>query len=223
MSAKRRIGLYGGTFDPVHNGHLIVARELLRSFALDQVLFVPAFAAPHKRGQTVASALHRYAMLAIATRREDDLVVSTLELDAPNRPYTVETLTAVREAEGPDTRIFFIMGADSWAEIASWREFERVLGLTDHIVVTRPGANIETRQVGASIRERIMDVRGFDRRSILRQLDHEAGPNIFISDVAFEDISATAIRKFVRDGERYELKTMVPPEVLDFVDKYELY
>jgi nicotinate-nucleotide adenylyltransferase len=223
MTGTRRIGLFGGTFDPVHNGHLVVARELLRAFALDQVLFIPAHTAPHKRLNPAAPALQRYAMLAIATRRDDQFRVSTVELDTPARSYTVETLATMRERFEDDARLFFIMGADSWAEIDTWREHERLLGMTDHIVVTRPGSTTDGRHVSAGIRERIVDVRGFDRRSIVRRLDSEAGPNIFFTDAAFTDISATEIRKAIREGRTRELNTLLPNEVADFIEKYELY
>jgi nicotinate-nucleotide adenylyltransferase len=223
MIGKQRIGLFGGTFDPVHNGHLSLARELLPMFGLDQVRFIPAYAAPHKRGQSMTPALQRYAMLALATRRDDALEISSVELDAPAKPYTVETLTAIRAATDPETRLFFILGADSWAEIDSWRDHELVLHLTDHIVVTRPGFTLETRHVSAAIRDRVVDMRGFDRRSVLRKLESDAGPGIFFTDVAFADISATAIRKLVSERQERELKLMLPAEVADFIDKYELY
>ena len=95
---KRRIGLYGGTFDPVHLAHLEVARRLLELFALDEVLFIPACVAPHKRRTSVTPALHRYAMLALATQDDERLRVSTIELDAPEKPYTVDRVTPAIEA-----------------------------------------------------------------------------------------------------------------------------
>ncbi len=96
MERRRRIALYGGTFDPVHVGHTALARRLLELFSLDEVLFIPAHVAPHKRDREVSPALHRYAMLALATQGEERFRVSTVELDAPERPYTVEHADAVR-------------------------------------------------------------------------------------------------------------------------------
>ena len=94
---RRRIAVYGGTFDPVHVGHAAVARSLLKLFGLDEVVFVPAFVAPHKRDRRVSPAFDRYAMLALATQSREDFRVSTVELDAPERPYTWETLSRMRE------------------------------------------------------------------------------------------------------------------------------
>ncbi len=125
MKGRRRIALYGGTFDPVHHGHEAVARNLTGLFALDEVVFVPAYVAPHKRGRRVSPALDRYAMLALATQDERLFRVSAVELNAPGRPYTVETLTHFRRELGERARLFFVMGADSWEEITTWREWER--------------------------------------------------------------------------------------------------
>src|SRR3712207_6503872 len=153
-TGRRRVALYGGTFDPVHAGHMAVARGLLDIFGLDEVLFIPAYVAPHKRDRRVSPAHDRYAMLALATQVEKRMLVSAVELSAPERPYTVETLSSFRERAGDGVRLFFIMGADSWEEITTWREWERVLTLADTIVVTRPGYRSEERRVGQECRSR---------------------------------------------------------------------
>src|SRR2546425_9991297 len=114
---RRRAAIYGGTFDPVHNGHVEVARRVLKLFELDEVIFVPACVPPHKRNANITSAFHRFAMLALATEADQQLLVSTLELDAPERPYAVDTVARMK-VEGE--RLFFLVGADSWAEITTW-------------------------------------------------------------------------------------------------------
>ncbi|HEY0431119.1 MAG TPA: adenylyltransferase/cytidyltransferase family protein, partial [Pyrinomonadaceae bacterium] len=122
MEQRKRIAIYGGTFDPVHSAHLEIARRVLPLFAIDEFLFVPARVAPHKMGRDVTSALHRYAMLALATRTKPRLRISTFELDEPERRYTVETLSYFRSHYGESADLFFVMGADSWAEITTWRQ-----------------------------------------------------------------------------------------------------
>src|SRR6185503_12838676 len=129
---KLRVALYGGTFDPVHVGHLDVARRLQELFALDLVLFIPAHVAPHKRKSSVSPALHRYTMLALATQNDERLRVSTIELDAPEQPYTIETLERMQAALGDRAQLFFVMGADSWSEITTWHQWERVLSACNH-------------------------------------------------------------------------------------------
>ena len=224
MGAARRIALYGGSFDPVHLGHTAVARSLSELFALDEVLFIPAHVAPHKRGRRVTPALDRHAMLALATHDEPRFLISTVELDAPERPYTVETLAHFCEAAGRDgSRLFFVMGADSWEEITTWRGWERVLGMASTIVVTRPGHGLETEHVTPSVRERIVDLRGADAGEAAAAVD-AGGVKIFFTDAADVDISSTAIRRGAAgtDATRV-LNDWVAPEVASYIRKYGLY
>ena len=225
MERLKRIALYGGSFDPVHVGHTTVAEKLLKLFALDQVLFVPAHVAPHKRGGSVTPPLHRYAMLALATQREERFRISTAEIDQPQRPYTVETLSRFRETYGGAARLFFVMGADSWQEITTWREWERVVALADQIVVTRPSYEIGSAHVTDEIRGRVVDLRGADERDVAEALDAEGGAaKIFFTDVACVDVSATAVRMAARAlSGRGALTTMVTPPVADYIKKYKLY
>src|SRR5437016_588263 len=120
MEAKRA-AIYGGTFDPVHKGHLEVARRVQKLFALDEVIFVPACVPPHKRGAGITSAFHRFAMLAMATQDDERFRISTIELDEPNRPYAVDTVSRLQDKLGSSHRLFFLIGADSWAEFETWR------------------------------------------------------------------------------------------------------
>lgn len=220
----RRIALYGGSFDPVHEGHLSVARNLSRLFALDRVLFIPAHVAPHKRDREVTPGLQRHAMLALATQDEDRFLVSSVELDAPERPYTVDTLAGFAERLGPASRLFFVMGADSWAEIKTWREWERVLSLTDHVVVTRPGYELDAGHVTDEIRARIVDVRGRDAGGVARELERAGGPKIFLSDAVSFRISATEIRRRLKGRKGgADLAGLVPPAVAAYIRKYDLY
>ena len=224
MKRRRRIALYGGTFDPVHVGHTAVAQNLLLLFGLDEVLFVPAFVAPHKRDRKVSPALDRYAMLALATQGEEAFRVSTVEMQAPERPYTVNTLTSFREALGAAARLFFVMGADSWEEITTWREWERVLTLTDQLVVTRPGYELSTGHVTEEIRGRVVDVRGATRERVERELEDEGrATRIYLTDAANVDAAATDIRAVVRGGDWARLGALVAPPVAEYIRKYGLY
>ena len=136
---QKRIAVYGGTFDPVHAGHLEIARTVTQLFEIDEFLFVPARQAPHKQDAQVSSAIDRYAMLALATQDDARFRVSTVELESGATQYTVDTLQQFRGQLDETVELFFVMGADSWMEITSWREWERLLALSNHIVVTRPG------------------------------------------------------------------------------------
>jgi nicotinate-nucleotide adenylyltransferase len=217
MCAARRIALYGGTFDPVHTGHVEVAHGVLQLFEIEKVLFIPAQMAPHKVGRPVTEPIHRYAMLALATKDDPHLSISTFELDAPDRRYTVDTVERFQQVLGDSTELFFMMGADSWSEITTWREWERLLSMTNHIVVTRPGYDPAATHVGA-IGERIMDLRGGKtppRNSV--------GKKIFFTDVVMNDISATNIRRLASEGRFAELTGLVPGPVLKYIKKYGIY
>ena len=220
----KRVALYGGTFDPVHAGHIAVARELLRLLALDEVLFIPAFVAPHKRGLAVTPALQRYAMLALATQGEPRLRLSSVELDEPAKPYTVETLARMQAQLGASAQLFFVMGADSWTEIETWREWERVLELANHVVVTRPGYELSAEHVTPAIRERMVDLRGLETEAVARALlASNEGPKIYVTDAVLMDVSATAIRRLASEGRSREVAELVPPPVAEFIEKQKLY
>ena len=212
--ALRRVGIYGGTFDPVHNGHLEVARRVLELFELDEVIFVPACVPPHKRNANITSAFHRFAMVALATEADQRLLVSTIELDAPDRPYAVDT---VERMQVETRRLFFIIGADSWSEITTWHEWRRLIAMCDLIVVTRPGYLVES-QV-----DTFVDVRGHERRAIAELTENETKPRVFMTDVAMVDVAAREIRATVRAGDFAKLKTSVPLSVAAYIEKHGLY
>ena len=218
MCAKRRIALYGGTFDPVHLGHLEVARRVSQLFEIEKVLLVPAQVAPHKIGRVVTAPVHRYAMLVLATQSEPSLVVSTFELDEPDRRFTVDTLAHFKDLFAGH-ELFFIMGADSWMEITTWREWERLLGMVNHVVVTRPGSQIEMDHVGPAQRSRIVDLRQEDL--VIDVSGKEA--RIFVTDAAMKDIAATDIRSAAREGKFEELTQYVPRAVAEYIVKYRIY
>jgi nicotinate-nucleotide adenylyltransferase len=220
--ALRRVAIYGGTFDPVHNGHIEAARNVAKLFALDEVIFVPACVPPHKRNAGVTSALHRFAMLALATQDDQELRLSTAELEAPETPYTVETIARLRDEHGSNRRLFFIMGTDSWSEITTWRDWQRLLTMCDQIVVTRPGYELRTETLFRE-RARVADVRGLGEKEILALMNDAVEPRAFFTDAAMIDVSATAIREAARSRDREKLSEMVPASVAAYIEKYGLY
>ncbi|HYP02676.1 MAG TPA: nicotinate-nucleotide adenylyltransferase [Pyrinomonadaceae bacterium] len=220
------VALYGGSFDPVHDGHIAVARELLKLFALDEVLFIPAHVAPHKRRHAAAPAspLHRYAMLALATQGEPRFRVSTVELDEPEKPYTVETVSRLK-SDSPAARFLFVMGADSWEEITTWREWERLLSLVAHVVVTRPGYELSTEHVSPEARERIVDLRAGASPGE-GALELAGAPKIYFTDAVKLDIASSNIRRAVQAGGaggEPEGSIKVPQPVAEYIKKYRLY
>jgi nicotinate-nucleotide adenylyltransferase len=221
MEQRKRIAIYGGTFDPVHSGHVEIARRVTQLFEIDEFLFVPARVAPHKLDREVSPALHRYAMLALATKAEPRLCISTFELDGPGRQYTVDTLSYFRSQLGESSDLFFVIGADSWAEITSWYEWRRLLTLTNLIVVTRPGFEISTRQVDAETAARVVDFRDSVKGERANAIRDEV-QKIFVTDAVMLDVSATDIRRAAENNSD-ELNNLVPSEVAEYIRKYQLY
>ena len=213
----KRIAYFGGTFDPVHNGHLSIARSLVPLFGLDRFFFLPAFHAPHKSDREPTSAFHRFAMLSLATRSDPAIAVSTLELEKGEKRYTIDTLSELRLLH-PEAKVFFVMGADSWADIRTWRDWEDVLLSSNHIIVTRPGYEIGIGHVTDAVRERIVDLRAADGTTDENSKDKM----IYITDAVRYDASATEVRDDLGDG-RLENKEDIPAEVANYSEKYELY
>ncbi len=216
---RQRIGVYGGTFDPIHDGHLKVAEAILKAFALDRMLFVVSAIPPHKRKQAIGSPFHRLAMVALATAHSPQMFVSTVELESPSRPYTIETLERLRMELQP-VQLFFVMGADSFKDVTSWYEYERILSEHDVIVATRPGyrndENIAA-NLAPQLQARVVDLRGG-----LYPLDEDLeSARIYLTDYVEVDVSATGIRETVAQGR--SIGDLVPPPVASYIEKYKLY
>lgn len=216
---ERRIAAYGGTFDPVHNGHVEVVRAIVRNFGLDQLLIIPAHRPPHKGSRAIAGDYHRFTMAVLASLDEPRVLVSTIELEAPDRPYTFETVERLRSAFGPGTRLFFVMGADSFEEINTWREPAQLLSSTNLIVVTRPGHDVGSSHLDERFRSTIVDLRG--REDELQPGEDLNEHHIYVTGYVKTGVSSTEIRQRVHDGE--SIQDLVPPRVADYIRKYELY
>jgi nicotinate-nucleotide adenylyltransferase len=213
-----RVAVFGGTFDPVHEGHLSIARRLLELFRLDSFVFIPAFHAPHKPDRTPTSAYHRFAMLTIATENEPKISISTLELEKGKPRYSVQTIPELKEIYS-GSKLFFVIGADSWTDIRTWKQWEEVLLMTNHIVVSRPGYEIAVDHVTKAVRERIVDLRS---RSFDFEHDERTDDSIYLTDAVFFDTSATEIRDDLSDGVLDRIED-VPTEVAKYIEKYDLY
>lgn len=193
-STRPRIGIMGGTFDPIHHGHLVAASEVQDGFGLDQVVFVPAGHQPFKVGRKVAPAEHRYLMTVVATASNPRFLVSRVDIDRPGVTFTIDTLRDVR-AEYPDAELFFITGADALNQILDWREPERLFELAHFIGVTRPGHDIS--------------------------LDGLPGDGVSLLEVPAMAISSTDCRERVAAGQ--PVWYLVPDGVVQYISKHGLY
>src|SRR4029079_18263352 len=133
-----RIAILGGTFDPIHNGHLAAAQSVAEAFQVDEVHFVPAFSPPHKQGRGITSPFHRFAMVALATVSFAGFRTSTLEVDAFEKRYTVETLDTMKQMH-KGSELLVIIGTANYREIETWKNFRRLFELANLVIVNRPG------------------------------------------------------------------------------------
>lgn len=198
---RARLGIMGGTFDPIHFGHLVTAEEALVQFNLDRVVFMPTGQPAFKAGEKVTPAEHRYLMTVIATSSNPDFDVSRMEIDRPGLTYTVDTLMALREQHGPETELFFITGADAVWDILGWRDAEKVAALCTFIAATRPGYDV--RAAAAQHTRLATDFR------------------IEYIEVPALAISSTDIR--TRVTARRPVRYLLPEAVAAYVSKYGLY
>jgi nicotinate-nucleotide adenylyltransferase len=207
------IGLFGGTFDPIHAGHLRAALDVVQRLRLSELKLMPLAAAVHRR-QPIASPEHRLQMLEAAIRDEPRLVADDRELRRGGPSYTVETLLSVRDEIGPETPLCLAVGADAFAAFGDWHRPLDILGLVHLVVMQRPGA-LTPRD--SWLRDQVVQ-RRVDDPDVLRQ---SAAGHIYFSTVTQLDISATRIRWLLGNGEspRY----LLPDSVLEFALRHGLY
>jgi nicotinate-nucleotide adenylyltransferase len=211
---NQRLGLLGGTFDPVHCGHVGAAVAARDALGLDRVLLVPASVPPHRPQSPVASAYHRFAMVALAVNGIDRLEASDLELGEASPSYTADTLARVLAGGLTASQIFFITGVDAFAEIATWRHYPQVLDLTNFVVVSRPGFALGLlRDRLPALAGRMRDARTFDGAG--------AETSILLIDAKTADVSSSAVRDRLRHGA--PLTGLVPAAVDVHIRQHHLY
>lgn len=202
-SINKRIGISGGTFDPIHIGHLIIAQYALESLNLDKIVFIPSGKPPHKDNNCVTDAEHRYNMTAEAISGNDKFEISDLEIKREGYTYTVDTLTQLRNLYGKDTKLFFIIGADNIAEIVNWKDAEKLFGMCEFAAFMRPG---------------------FDDTCYHRQIEelrNNYKAKIHVIKAPLIDISSTMIRDRVAEGK--SVKYMLPERVEKYIKENGLY
>lgn len=200
-----RLGVMGGTFDPIHNGHLFAAEEAGALFDLDQVLLVPAARPPHKRRTDFSPAADRLRMAEIAAEGNPRLVVSRMEIDRDGPSYTVETLRELRRIHGADTEFFFIVGTDEFLELGTWKDPAGILELASFIVATRPGYPTEELRA-------VLDIEG---------AADSFSERVLPMDMPGMDISSTDIRERAAAGRPF--RYLVPEAVWTYVNEKGLY
>ncbi|MBI2186312.1 MAG: nicotinate-nucleotide adenylyltransferase [Acidobacteria bacterium] len=210
----RRLGVVGGTFDPIHFGHLDAAEAARSALSLDEVLFVPSHDPPHRPVDPHATAFHRFALVALAIDGRPGFRVSDLELRRPGSSYTADTLRSLHGAGWRPGELYFVLGADAFAEIATWREFPGVLGGAHFVVVARPGVTIDealarTPELQPRVRAGAAGVATAGTTAIFRV------------EARTRDVSSTTIRARLAAGQ--PIDDLVPAAVARHIAAHDLY
>jgi nicotinate-nucleotide adenylyltransferase len=198
-----RIGIMGGTFNPIHIGHLIAANEVQEKFCLDKVLFIPSGIPPHKPDSEVIDPEHRFEMVRLAVASNSIFEASRIEIDREGNTYTINTLIELKEMYDRETSFYFIIGADVVPELTTWKEFKKVFQLCEFIAVMRPGSTENS---------------FFDG---IRQLNEKWGAKIHPVQSRLIDVSSTEIRQRIMDGA--SVKYLVPDAVESYISEKGLY
>ncbi|AIS52110.1 nicotinate-nucleotide adenylyltransferase NadD [Thermoanaerobacter kivui] len=203
MERELKLGIMGGTFDPIHYGHLVTAEAVRFEFGLDKVIFVPAGNPPHKIKRKVTDKKHRYLMTILATITNPFFEVSTIEIDSEGYTYTIDTIKEFKKIYGEKTQLYFITGADAVLEILNWKSADELLKLCHFVAATRPG--IEGNRIDEE----------------LNKIKEIYGKIIYKVTVPSLAISSTDIRKRVAEGR--PIKYLLPESVERYIQKYGLY
>ncbi len=222
-----KLGVFGGTFNPIHLGHLHLARRVQKLFDLDQVHFVVATTPPHKPLEATVPFIHRYAMVSLALAGRESFLPSLAELDPPSSPFSLHTLEKfARGKAGRPGRVYFIAGGDSLLEVGAWHQSRELLTSYSFIFAARARVPVVTAKsaLPAEVRQRILDLRGLRGRGIrtkIRKSECVPGNTLFIVDVGVPDISASRIRAAISGGKAYD--HLVPRQVCRYIQKLHLY
>jgi nicotinate-nucleotide adenylyltransferase len=226
------IGLFGGTFDPVHRGHMALARVALQHYKLNRIYFVPANIPPHKQNQPLTPFVHRFAMLALATAEEKAFVPSLLEAaeeTAPNRKgpqekpnYSIDTIRRLKQGFKPTDKLFFLIGMDAFADIANWHQAEALFRECEFVVASRPGYSLAdvANALPQSLRPRPEATKPFHKHALSGDLVLK-GATIHLLGDLHQPASATVIRQAAASGK--SLGRFVDAPVAEYIRKMALY
>ncbi len=216
----QRFGILGGTFNPIHYGHLAAAEEIHDRLKLDQVLFIPSFFPPHKQEEDILSAAQRLEMVRLAVAGNAHFAVSDIEVRREGRSYTIDTINELRSIN-PAAEFYFMMGLDSFLEIQSWSRWDRLLTLCAFVVLSRPGYRFCDLQKIDFMRAGARELDEMDK-GVLAQAVVRPGPfTIFLETIPHYDISSTDIRKRIRQSRT--IKYLLPEAVEHYIITHKLY
>jgi nicotinate-nucleotide adenylyltransferase len=211
------VGIMGGTFNPVHLGHLRAAEEVAESLQLAQVIFMPAAKPPHKSEVGLVPFEHRYRMLELAVARNPLFELSDLEHQRPEKSYSVETLTQLSNQHGKGNELYFVLGLDAFLELPTWKSYRELFSLCHFVVVARPG--FSPKSLDAMLQTQVADGYFFD--SNVQGYVHPRRFTVYYREVTLLDISSSNIRDRLAKG--FSVRYLLPEKVEDYIRKRGLY
>lgn len=212
-----KIGLFGGTFDPIHWGHLRNAEEVREAFSLDRMLFIPTGEPPHKKRGAYTPARHRLEMVRLAIAENPGFSLSRVEVSRPGKSYSIDTVRHYARAARSKDSLYFILGMDAFLDIGSWRDFEEIFRLCHFIVTSRPGSgeSLSLKRMPVAVRRSFC----YDPKKKLYR--HASGTRLFFFKLTDIAISASEIRDRLKEGR--SIRYLVPREVETYIKRNGLY
>ncbi|MBW1679480.1 MAG: nicotinate-nucleotide adenylyltransferase [Deltaproteobacteria bacterium] len=214
---NERIGLFGGTFNPIHWAHLRAAEEIQEYFQLKKVIFIPARYPPHKNGESIVSPGPRLQMVNLAIDSNPAFATSDFEIKRNCKSFSIFTIEYFRKELGPNSSLFFLMGMDSFLEISTWKDFARLFSLANFIIMSRPG--YLKKEIAKSLPVDVAN--NFHYNSEENYYVHPSHHKIFFQEITLLDIASSEIRSRIKN--RHSIRYLVPPIVEDYIKKYKLY
>jgi len=212
-----KFGIFGGTFNPIHYGHIRSADDVRKGMALDRIIFIPSSSPPHKDPARILSSGHRFRMTEIAIRDNPAFECSDVECRRSGRSYSIETIRYFQERSGLDGAFYFIMGIDAFLDIQTWRDFREIFSLCNFVITTRPGYIRRPLDEILPI-EVVRDFCYDEGRNCYR---HSGGFSLTFQEITFNDLSATKIRERVRAGK--SINHMTPRGVIRYIEENRLF
>jgi len=216
-NAVERIGLFGGTFNPIHWGHLRAAEEIQEDFQLKKVVFIPALIPPHKNGESILSSQHRLQMVQLAIHDNPGFTISDFEIRRSRTSYSIFTIEYFQRELGFKAALFFLMGIDSYLEISTWKDFNRLFSLSNFIVMARPGYPKE--EISKALPVDVAEDFYYNpqKKCYVHSSDHK----VFFREITLLDISSSEIRRRIKTCR--SVRYLVPPGVDEYIKQHNLY